>query len=154
MDNIESASAVLTVATPPHTNFHITWSDSFFGWVKGSERSPNVDESSAAKEQKPDVARKRNFVSKCFVCDQPAGKRCGQCKQYRYCSASCQQVHWAEHKVFQHVCPIACLVIVSCRCSAAVALQKSLLVTQPLLPRFVVCKIPTMMVTTVSPFCS
>ncbi|GMI89250.1 ubiquitin-specific protease 19 [Hibiscus trionum] len=40
-----------------------------------------------------------NDVSTCAVCANPAPKKCSRCKSVRYCSLTCQQVHWKdEHK--------------------------------------------------------
>ncbi|XVF35722.1 hypothetical protein REPUB_Repub18cG0170700 [Reevesia pubescens] len=38
-------------------------------------------------------------LSSCAVCSNPASKKCSRCKSVRYCSSTCQQVHWkAGHK--------------------------------------------------------
>ncbi|KAE8701580.1 Ubiquitin carboxyl-terminal hydrolase 19 [Hibiscus syriacus] len=38
-------------------------------------------------------------VSTCAVCSNPAPKKCSRCKSVRYCSLTCQQVHWKDgHK--------------------------------------------------------
>ncbi|KAK8610152.1 hypothetical protein V6N13_081320 [Hibiscus sabdariffa] len=40
-----------------------------------------------------------NDVSTCAVCTNPAPKKCSRCKSVRYCSLTCQQVHWKDgHK--------------------------------------------------------
>ncbi|GMI95132.1 ubiquitin-specific protease 19 [Hibiscus trionum] len=40
-----------------------------------------------------------NDVSACAVCSNPAPKKCSRCKSVRYCSLTCQQVHWKDgHK--------------------------------------------------------
>ncbi|XVF48215.1 hypothetical protein PTKIN_Ptkin03bG0171900 [Pterospermum kingtungense] len=37
--------------------------------------------------------------SPCAVCSIPASKKCSRCKSVRYCSTTCQQVHWKDgHK--------------------------------------------------------
>ncbi|XP_012455330.1 ubiquitin carboxyl-terminal hydrolase 19 [Gossypium raimondii] len=40
-----------------------------------------------------------NDVSTCAVCSNPASKKCSRCKSVRYCSLTCQKVHWKDgHK--------------------------------------------------------
>ncbi|KAE8718916.1 Ubiquitin carboxyl-terminal hydrolase 19 [Hibiscus syriacus] len=47
----------------------------------------------------PSIPIDNNRVSTCAVCSNPAPKKCSRCKSVRYCSLTCQQVHWKdEHK--------------------------------------------------------
>eukprot|EP00747_Dinoflagellata_sp_TGD_P166433 gnl/TRDRNA2_/TRDRNA2_189211_c0_seq1.p1 gnl/TRDRNA2_/TRDRNA2_189211_c0~~gnl/TRDRNA2_/TRDRNA2_189211_c0_seq1.p1 ORF type:complete len:232 (-),score=48.65 gnl/TRDRNA2_/TRDRNA2_189211_c0_seq1:38-733(-) len=35
----------------------------------------------------------------CKICAKQARFHCSRCRQVRYCSSSCQQAHWSQHKV-------------------------------------------------------
>lgn len=90
-----------------------------------SQESQEAKESKEQKDSKENLLRSENFVGQgttttgtttqaqqqqvqqtqtCAQCNKNnAPKQCGRCKVAKYCSATCQQNHWAQHKQQCHV---------------------------------------------------
>ena len=73
-----------------------------FSFYFPGEARKNVSEvESKTVFDAPPVLPKITSKSKCWNCFKEFGdglKKCGRCKEARYCSAECQKEHWATHK--------------------------------------------------------
>eukprot|EP00455_Lapot_gusevi_P000321 TRINITY_DN10152_c0_g1_i2.p1 TRINITY_DN10152_c0_g1~~TRINITY_DN10152_c0_g1_i2.p1 ORF type:complete len:405 (-),score=50.15 TRINITY_DN10152_c0_g1_i2:9-1223(-) len=61
---------------------------------------PNSDLSAIQDEEFPGVTL-------CYVCGLSGKKKCGQCRQFFYCSRHCQKLHWTKYKHSKQCRPAA-----------------------------------------------